>query len=320
MQYNRRQFSAAFAAAMAAPALAARAMSVRGVELGLQTFTFHEVRAGGLAAVDEMIYAMRKLDVTLCELWAPQVEPFPLPAGYWSRWVPGANPNAPMPPRPAPDAVKAQREALRAWRTNPPADQMQAIRKRFSDAGIKVFAFNYSFQPDMTDAEIDAGFLQARELGLDLITASSKVSVAKRVAAFAQKHGMRVAFHGHASKDPDEVSSPESFRTVLAMSPLYRINLDVAHFASAGYDAVAFLKENHAKITNLHLHDRLANDGASVPFGQGVAPTREVLLLLRDSRWNIPVFYELEYVGGDGRDVVAETARELAYERKILAS
>ncbi len=316
MRLNRRQFSAGLAASLAAPALLSRAMEVRGVTLGLQTYTFHQVHVGGLAAVDTMIAAMHTLNVNLCELWSPQIEPFPLPYGYWGKFSPGTA----APGKPSAEAVAQQREALRAWRINPPAGQLQAIRKKFSDGGIRVFAYNYSFQPTMSDAEIDAGFVHAKTLGLDLITASSKVSTARRVVPFAAKHNMRVAFHGHASKDPDEVSSPDSFAAVLAMSPLYRINLDVAHFASAGYDAVSFLKANREKITNLHLHDRKINDGASVPFGEGVAPSREVLLLVRDNGWKIPVFYELEYVGGDGRDVIAETARELAYERKILES
>ncbi len=317
MHLNRREFSAAIAAIAAFPGAAVRAMEVRGVELGLQTYTFHEVRVGGLAAVDEMISAMHKLNVNLCELWSPQIEPFPLPAGYWAKFAPTGTP---IPEKPTPEAMKGQRDALRAWRINPPAGQLEAIRSKFKTAGIRVFAYNYSFQPSMTDEEIDAGFVHAKALGLDLITTSSKLWDAQRVVPFAQKHNMRVAFHGHTNKDPKDVSGPESFRTVLAMSPLYRVNLDVAHFAAGGNDSIAFIKEHHAKITNLHLHDRKADDGASVPFGEGVAPARDVLRLVRDQGWKIPIFYELEYVGGNGRDVVAETSRELAYEREILAS
>lgn len=316
MRCNRREFSAALAAVLAVPAPPLRAMEVRGVTLGLQTYTFHQLHEGGVSAVDTMIAAMHILNVNLCELWSPQIEPFPLPFGYWGRFSPGAA----VPEKPTADATKQQRDALRAWRIKPPAGQLEAIRKKFKEAGIRVFAYNYSFQPTMTDEEIDAGFLHAKALGLNLITASSKVSMAKRVVPFASKHNMRVAFHGHASKDPDEVSSPNSFATVLSMSPLYRVNLDVGHFSSAGYDSVAFLKANYEKITNLHLHDRKINDGASVPFGEGVAPAREVLQLVRDKGWKIPVFYELEYVGGEGRNVIAETARELAYERKVLES
>jgi sugar phosphate isomerase/epimerase len=319
MKLNRRQFTGALAATLAVPALPMPAMEVRGVQLGLQTFTFHQVRMGGLEAVNEMITAMQELKVNLCELWAPQVEPFALPGGYWSRWQ--AHPEPGVPAKPTPEESAVRRAAIRAWRTNPPADFFPQIKKRFDQAGVRVFAYNYSFEPTMTDAEIDHGFLAAKALGLNLVTASSRVSDAKRVAPFATKHNMPVAFHGHADlKDPDQVTTPESFRAVLSFSPLYRINLDVAHFASAGFDAVAFLKEHHEHITNIHVHDRKANDGASVPYGEGVAPTRAVLQLLRDNKWKIPAFYELEYVGAEGRGVVAETRRELDYEISVLNS
>jgi sugar phosphate isomerase/epimerase len=321
MRYDRRQFAGLLAAAVALPSLPAHALTVRGVELGLQTYTFHQVHDGGLAAVDTMTAGMKQLDVTLCELWAPLIEPFPMPPSYWRNWVPGADPKAAPPQRPSPEAAAERRGKLRAWRINPPADYFPSIKRKFHDAGIRVFAYNYSFEPTMSDGEIDAGFLHAKSLGLDLITASSRVSDAKRVVPFAAKYNMRVAFHGHSAKgDPDQIAGPDSFAAVLAMSPLYRVNLDVAHYAAAGFDAVAYLKQHHDVITNIHVHDRKAQDGASVPFGEGVAPTREVLTMIRDQKWKIPVFYELEYVGSEGRDVIAETARELAYERKILES
>jgi sugar phosphate isomerase/epimerase len=316
MQLDRRQFTGLLAATLAMPSIEAHALTVRGVQLGLQTYTFHNVREGGPAAVDTIIAGSKRLNVDLIELWAPLIEPFPMPSGYWRNF---AQPPVPAPAPASPDAAKAQREKLRAFRINPPADYFPSIRAKFAKGGIRIFAYNYSFDPSMTDDEINAGFLHAKAMGLNLITASSRISAAQRVVPFAAKHNMRVAFHGHSEKDdPDQVAGPDSFAKVLAMSPLYRVNLDVAHYAAAGFDAVAYLKEHHAVITNIHVHDRKANAGASVPFGQGVAPTRDVLTLIRDRKWKVPVFYELEYAGGDGRDVIAETARELDYEKKIL--
>jgi sugar phosphate isomerase/epimerase len=318
MQFDRRQFTGMLGAALALPSLTASALTVRGVELGLQSYTFHQLREGGLAAVDTMIATMKQLDMTLLELWAPQIEPFAMPVFYWRGWTPAS---VPTPAKLTLDETKAKREALRAWRVSPPADYFPSIRAKFAKAGIRVFAYNYSFEPSMSDGEIDAGFLHAKAMGLDLITASSRVSDAKRVVPFAAKHKMRVAFHGHSAKgDPDQIAGPDSFAAVLAMSPLYRVNLDVAHYSAAGFDAVAYLKEHHDVITNIHVHDRKGNDGASVPYGEGVAPTRAVLTMIRDNGWKIPAFYELEYVGADGRDVIAETAREIAYEKKVLES
>ena len=100
-------------------------------------------------------------------------------------------------------------------------------------------------------------FAMAKGLGVDAITTSTQVSMAKRVAPFADKHRMPVAYHGHANvTDPDEVATPASFATCLSYSKYHAINLDIGHFTAAGFDPVAFLRANHARITNLHLKDR----------------------------------------------------------------
>jgi len=313
---NRRQLVKGMGAAASLLSMPSWALDVGGVQLGLQTYTFHNVRQGGLQAIDTILDGTRQLKVNLLELWAPQAEPFALPVRYWSPWS-GAQ------TQPAEQLSQAERDsrrsALRAWRTNTPANYFMDIRRRFDLAHIGLFAYNYSFEPTMTDAEIEHGFMAAKALRLKLITASSKVSVAKRVAPFAEKHGITVGFHNHAvTKDPDDLATMDHFRQVLAMSSMFRINLDVAHYAASGFDAVAALETLHDKITNMHVHDRKANDGASVPFGEGVTPAAQILKMNRDRGWKIPCFYELEYVGADGRDVIAETRRELDYEIRVL--
>jgi len=60
---------------------------------------------------------------------------------------------------------------------------------------------------------------------------------------------------------------------------------------------VAYLREHHANITNLHLKDRKKNQGDNLPWGQGDTPIKEVLQLLRKERWPIPADIEYEYEG-----------------------
>ena len=176
-------------------------------------------------------------------------------------------------------------------------------------------AYNLSFQNDFTDEEIDRGFEMARALGVDVITASSKVSTAARLDPFATRHGITVAFHNHTRQAPDEFVSPESFDEALAgRSDRLAINLDIGHFTGAGFDPLAYIDRHHARIVSLHVKDKTRDD-RNVPWGEGDTPIVEVLRRLRDRRWDIPVQIEYEYRGSGA---VTEVTRCLDYCRQAL--
>ena len=122
--------------------------------------------------------------------------------------------------------------------------------------------------------------------------------MAKRVAPFADKHKMTVAMHNHSQlDDPNEFATPESFAAAMKMSKHFKVNLDIGHFTAANFDAVAYMREHHADITNLHIKDRKKNQGDNTPWGQGDTPMREVLQLLKRERWPIRAHIEYEYKG-----------------------
>ena len=73
------------------------------------------------------------------------------------------------------------------------------------------------------------------------------------------------------------------------------VNLDIGHFTAANYDAVAFIKAHHAKITNLHVKDMERNHGPYTPFGEGDTPMKGVLQLLKKEKYGFPANIELEY-------------------------
>jgi sugar phosphate isomerase/epimerase len=238
---------------------------------------------------DVIIQAFTECGLRDCELWSPMLEP-----------------------------AKVTREELRRWRIETPLDHFAAIRKKFDNAKIAIRAYNYSFNDSFTEPEINRGFEIARALGAAFITASSTLSAAKRVAPFAEKHKMLVAMHNHSNlKDPNEFATPESFTAALAMSKYFKINLDIGHFTAANYDAVAYLRENHANITNLHVKDRKRDQGPNVEWGTGDTPMREVLQLLKQNKWPIAAYLEYEYKGAG--TPVDEVKKGLAYMRAALA-
>ena len=210
------------------------------------------------------------------------------------------------------------REEMRRWRETVSLDEFRRIRESLQSAGIALSAYNISFRDDYSDAEIERGFEMARALGAPVITASSNVGTAKRIAPVAAKHKMNVAMHNHSNtNDPNEFATPESFAAALKLSPHFKINLDIGHFTAANYDAVAYLREHHADITNLHIKDRKKNQGDNVPWGQGDTPITQVLQLLKKEKWPIRAYVEYEHRGTAG--AVAEVRSCFDYAKRALA-
>ena len=85
------------------------------------------------------------------------------------------------------------------------------------------------------------------------------------ILGMADKHKLLVGYHGHdATNDPNQTATLESYDTLMAYGKYNGVNLDIGHFTAAGYDAVAFIKQHHAKITNLHIKDRKKDHGPNV--------------------------------------------------------
>ena len=302
---TRREFGRLAAAGLALPRLAS-AQVVGGVRLGVQTYSFRDLPRGRDDGIDPILEAMKACGITECELFAPQVEP------QFSSGARGAR-GAP----PSPEAIKA-REDLRKWRLQTPLDYFAGINKRFGAAGITIYAYNYSPNASFTDEEIARGFEMTRALGAEIITASTTLDVAKRIAPFAEKHQMVVAMHGHSNtSDPNEFATPDSFAAAMKLSKYFKVNLDIGHFTAANFDALDYIRAHHADITNLHLKDRKKNQGDNVPWGEGETPIREALQLLKKERWPIRAYVEYEYKGAGSS--VEEVKKCMAYARQALA-
>ena len=301
--YTRREFGLLTLSSLALPALS-RAQTISGVRLGVQTYSLRELpRPAGGDMVEPLIKGMTECGFTECELWAPQIEP----ASPFGR---GA--------RVAPEEQQKARENLRRWRVETPLDHFQGIRKKFDAAGIRIWAYNYSPDIRFSDEEINRGFEIAKALGAEIITASATLESAKKIAPFADKHRMVVAMHNHSNtKDPNEFATPESFAAAMKLSKYFKVNLDIGHFTAANYDAVAFLKEHHAVVTNLHIKDRKRDQGDNVPWGTGDTPIREVLQQLKREKWPIRAYVEYEHRGTAG--AVAEVRTCFDYAKRALA-
>jgi sugar phosphate isomerase/epimerase len=233
----------------------------------------------------------------------------------------GAGRRGPRPPMTEEQiaAARARNEEFRKWRLSVSMDKFKDVRKKFDDAGIKIQLLCFNMNEAITDDEIDYGFQMAKALGASAISSTTQVSVSKRVAPFADRHKMMIGFHGHdATGDPNEFSTPDTFATAMSYSKYIGVNLDLGHFTASNYDAIAYIKEHHARITNLHIKDRKKDHGPNMPWGEGDTPIKDVLLLLKKQRYPFPANIEYEY-GKPGMDTIAEMTKCLQYCKSVLS-
>jgi len=283
-----------------------------GVQIGAITYSFNSIASPDPEAI---IRAYVEIGLGEAELMSNHCEAL---AGA-PRAVRGGGRGATLTPEQQ-AARQAQQEQIRAWRGSANAATWKGVRKKFNDAGIEVAVLCYNMNDNMKDEEIEYGFSMAEGLGVKAISTSTTLSMAKRIAPIADKHKLLVGYHGHdATNDPNQTATLESYDTLMAYGKYNGVNLDIGHFTAANYDAVAFLKAHHAKITNLHVKDMKRNHGPYKPFGEGDTPIKGVLQLLKKEKYDIPANIELEYRYPPESNLIAEMKKCLAYCKDCLA-
>lgn len=299
--YSRREFGKLALAGVPASVvlanlpLSARAAidsRIKGVQFGAITYSFR-----GINDLDAIIKGYVELGFGEMELMSNTAE---TAAG-----IPPAAPRAARGTQPTPEqaaAIEAANKARAEWKRSATAATFAPVKKKIADAGIDLRLLCYNMNVRTTsDEDIEYGFMMARALGVKAMTTSTQVSMAKRLVPFVEKHKMTIGFHGHDNlADKDEISSKDTFEAIMAESRYFGANLDIGHFTAANGDSVAFIKQHHARITNLHVKDMKRNGGPYTPFGTGDSPIKEVLQLLSREKWDIPANIEYEYGDPDG--------------------
>ena len=280
---SRRQFSAAALAAAGATTLSAAKINstFKGVTIGAQSYSFRD------GDVDKAIASMKTIGIGSVELFSGHVEP------------------------------KMPRAELRTWRETVALSHFEQVRKKFDNAGIKLYAYNYSFRDDFSDKEMARGFEFAKALGVTHLTASSNVSTAARIDTFASKAKVMVGMHNHSNIKPNEFATPDNFvEAMKGKSKYIAINLDIGHFVAAGFDPIDYLPKIAEHVVTVHIKDRKKNQGANVVFGEGDTPIKQVLKLMSEKKYKFPANIEYEYKGGD---TLTEVKKCFDYCKSALA-
>ncbi len=314
--YSRRSFVQLGWSAIALPVWLRRRQApardlstVHGVKLGAITGVYGPFTPRpGQDVVDAVIARSLEAGIGHVELVNSLIEPR----------VTGGGIGGQAPARATPEYLSS-REALRQWRLTTPLDRFRDIRRRFNAASLDLYSYVMTIGDDFTDPEIDAVFRQMQALEVNkFCTNQTRVGAGSRLVPYADRYQISPAFHTHALvDDPNEIASPASLATMMAMSPRFRVNLDIGHFARGGNDPFAYIKAHHERITHIHVRDQ-KRDGTPANIGEGDLQVAEILKAIRDNRWPIACILEQ---GRTGFSSTVEAAKaNLEYMRRVLES
>lgn len=306
---------------------------ISGVQIGLiAPYSFGRDATTAEAILENLV----KLGISAVELQSDAAEPYagappvprffgpgapgaPRPAGAAPGGQPG--PGAPGPGRPpalTPEQQAARQEALDAlkkWRLSASMDKYKELRRKYNDAGVRIYAFKLALTPAMSDEEYDYTFNVAEALGADHLTMELPAdgALTKRIGEFAARRKMMVGYHTHTQ------ATLTVFDEALAQSKYNGINVDIGHYvAGTSESPIPLIRKHHARFTSIHLKDRKKANGPNLPWGQGDTPIAEVLQLMKREKWTFPATIELEYPVPEGSTRVAEIAKCLQFCRDAL--
>ena len=267
-----------------------------GVRIGCITYSYR----GGINSAEDTLKALIQDGISEVELMGGPIQAYAGLGGGAARGRKGAPAQEPAKP------ADAQRETQLA--------KCRELRKMYNDAGVNIHIHKIGFGG--SDEEIDFNFQVAKALGAVGITTERSEPLAKKLAPFADKHKIWVAFHNHTSNYP----VMEKTDPILAYGQYIGFNFDIGHYfaGTKGLSPIPVIEKYHDRIQSLHLKDRTA-DGGNLPWGQGKTPIKEILQLMRKQKWTFPADIELEYKIPQGSNSVAEVAKCLQYCKEALA-
>jgi sugar phosphate isomerase/epimerase len=304
-----------------------------GVQMGAITYSWRSIPGG----VENIIKYCKETGISSIELMSNDVEEFLGAAknpmmGMFGPPPPPAKPAAdasPAPPPPPPpqrreltqeqkDTIAKYNLDMKAWRLALPLSKYDDVRKMFDAAGIKIHIIKFS-PARWSDEEIDYAFKAAKALGAKGVTEEIGEDSVKKLAPFAQKHGLYAIFHNHM-----QFATPGfSYDPFLAVSPSVMMNFDAGHFfGSTGIHPNTIIEKYHDRIISVHMKDKTGPKtdppNENQVWGQGQSPIADILLLIQKNKWPIHCDVELEYDIKPWSDAVKEVKTCVQYAREIL--
>lgn len=139
-------------------------------------------------------------------------------------------------------------ERVRTWRASASLAPLGSIHDRVSTAGVRITTAWWPGLARLSDPEIDWCFGAVKMLGAHAITTPFVVGDPRRLAPFADRHGITVAFRG------DGPTRPSGLEAALKHSPLHAVSVDLRACVRGGHGSpLPFLRQHAGRVAEVRI-------------------------------------------------------------------
>jgi sugar phosphate isomerase/epimerase len=196
------------------------------------------------------------------------------------------------------------------------ADDRNAIKKKLSDAGVKLVNLGVCELPNNLD-QSRRMFEFAKDMGLETLVSEPTPETFDLLDKLTEEYGINVALHNHPK--PSIYWNPDTeLKAFQGHSKRIGACADAGHWPRSGLNSLECLKKLDGHIISLHFKDlnEVSPEAHDVPWGTGVCDVKGMLAEIH--RQKIKPFFGIEYEYHWG-NAIPEIAQSIAYFDKCAA-
>jgi len=194
----------------------------------------------------------------------------------------------------------------------------KAILKLCSEHDIKILSYGVINGKD--EAEWDAIFKFAKEMGIKTILTEPKKEQLDLVEQIANKYKINVALHNHPY--PSQYWSPEAvLEAVEGRSKYMGACADIGHWIRSGLDPVESMKKLEGRMHEFHFKDlnkKEDKEAHDVVWGTGVSDVKLLMQEMKRQKFQGAVTVEYEYNWKDSYEEINESLKNFILYTKEL--
>jgi sugar phosphate isomerase/epimerase len=205
-----------------------------------------------------------------------------------------------------------------------PVPQLEAGRKAFDKAGLKVIGGGNISLTEPDEAGLRKHFDYAKAVGFPMMICAPRHENLAAIEKLAIEYNMKMAIHNHGPEDAHFPTPASVLDAIKNMDARMGLCMDIGHTCRAGADPVEWIDKAGPRLFEMHskdLKDTKWSKGQSAslyqcPVGDGIIPYPTIFRHLKQIGYKGVVSLEYEI---DGDDPIPGMQKSFSYMRGVLA-